>query len=409
MPSDHSTILTVNAGSSSLKFALFERPGIDRSALERVLSGKIERIGLQGARASIARRGGQSVESTPVTAADLGAAAEVVVELLEKEDRCASLAAVGHRIVHGGPRYYRPELITDDLITELRRISILDVDHLPAEIELIERFVRLTPRSVQVACFDTGFHHDLPRVAQIVAIPRRFERLGVRRYGFHGLSYAYLKDELTRLEGSVTANGRVIFAHLGSGASLAAVHHGRSVDTTMGLTPASGLVMGTRSGDIDPALPFFITAATGATPEEFQSIVNHESGLIGVSETSPDFRDLLEREKDDVRAAEAVALFVYQTKKAIGALAAAMGGLDMIVFSGGIGENSTVARERICDGLEFLGVQLDANANESGEPIISARGAGVKVRVIPTDEELMIARSVSEMLSHSPIPTEMGE
>ena len=245
----------------------------------------------------------------------------------------------------------------------------------------------------QVACFDTAFHHDLPRVAQIVPIPRRYEAAGVRRYGFHGLSYAYLMEELARVAGPEAAAGRVILAHLGSGASLAAVREGRCVDTTMGLTPASGLVMGTRSGDIDPGLVRFLMRSEGMTTEQFHDLVNHESGLLGVSETSPDLRDLLARQDADVRAAEAVALFCYQAKKAIGALAAALGGLDILVFSGGIGENSPEARRRICAGLEFLGIALDDRRNARRCPAdLGPRRPRRRCASSRTDEESMIAR-----------------
>ncbi len=338
-------------------------------------------------------------DTWPASVSDLGAAAEVVIDWLEKHVGSEALAGVGHRVVHGGPRYHRPELVTTELLSELRRICPLDVDHLPAEIALIERFQRLLSGLPQVACFDTGFHHDMPRVAQIVAIPRRYEAAGVRRYGFHGLSYTYLMEELVRLVGNDAASGRVILAHLGSGASLAAVHDRKCVDTTMGLTPASGVVMATRTGDIDPGLPGFLAQTTGMTTEKFHSLVNHESGLLGVSETSPDLRDLLARQEHDHRAAEAVALFFYHVKKAIGALAAALGGLDILVFSGGIGENSCEARTRICAGLEFLGITLDPVRNQNGEPVITADGSRVQVRMIRTDEESMIARDVNRLLA----------
>ena len=225
-----------------------------------------------------------------------------------------------------------------------------------------------------MACFDTGFHHDLPRVAQIIAIPRRYEAAGVRRYGFHGLSYAYLMEELARIAGPGAARGRVILAHLGSGASMAAVRDGRCIDTTMGLTPTSGLVMGTRCGDLDPGLVRFLVRAGGLTIDQFHDLVNHESGLLGVSETSPDLRDLLSRQDSDVRAAEAVELFCYRAKTRLGALAAALGGLDTLVFAGGIGENSPEARRRICDGLEFLGIALDERRNTADAPLISTDG-----------------------------------
>jgi acetate kinase len=249
-----------------------------------------------------------------------------------------------------------------------------------------------------VACFDTAFHHDMPRVASLLPIPRRFEAKGVRRYGFHGLSYAFLLGELSRAAGPEAAGGRVILAHLGSGASLAAVRGGRSMDTSMGFTPTSGMPMGTRSGDLDPGLAPYLARTGQVTPARFNDIVNHESGLLGVSETSADMRDLLEREGQDVRAAEAVDLFCYQARKWIGAFAAVLGGLDTLVFSAGIGEHCPAVRARICEGLSFLGIELDAARNAGTAPVISTDGGRVSVRVIATDEELMIAQSVRRLL-----------
>jgi acetate kinase len=285
------------------------------------------------------------------------------------------------------------------MVDELRKISPLDPDHLPGEIALIEAFEAAFPGVTQVACFDTAFHRDIPRVARIVPIPRRYEALGVRRYGFHGLSYAYLLEELARVAGPEKAHGRIVFAHLGAGASLAAVHEGRCRDTSMGFTPASGLVMGTRSGDLDPSLAQFLAASEGMTSEGFQHMVNHESGLLGVSETSADMRDLVARRDADARAAEAVDLFCYQARKWIGAFAAALGGLDTLVFSGGIGENSPEVRQGICAGLEFLGIRFDRERNQAAAASISTDSSSTEVRVIRTDEEAMIAREVTRLLS----------
>jgi len=269
---------------------------------------------------------------------------------------------------------------------------------MPGEILLIEAFRRRFPDLAQVACFDTAFHHGLPRVAQMLPIPRRYEAQGVRRYGFHGLSYAFLMEELARLAGSETARGRVILAHLGSGASLAAVRDATSVDTSMSFTPASGVMMSTRSGDLDPGLVWYLARAQGFDAKRFNEMVNSQSGLLGVSETSSDMRDLLHRETKDVRAAEAVALFCYQTKKWIGAFAAALGGLDTLVFAGGIGENAPTVRARICDGLGFLGIELEEKRNTASEGVISAPASRVAIHVIRTDEELMIAKTVCRVL-----------
>ena len=303
-----------------------------------------------------------------------------------------------HRIVHGGHDHIQPERVTTKLITELRNIISYDPEHLPGEIDLIEAFQDHDGTIPQVACFDTAFHHDMPRVAQIVPIPRRFEAKGVRRYGFHGLSYAYLMAELARVEGPARAQGRVVLAHLGAGASLAAVKCGHPIDTTMGFTPASGLVMGTRTGDLDPGLFRFLSLSEQITADAFNKLVNHESGLLGVSETSSDIRDLLAQQHTDVRAAEAIDLFCYQAKKGIGASAAALGGLDTLVFSGGIGENSPEIRERICNGLQFLGVSLDERKNKSNSLEISTDASPIKVCMIRTDEEVIIAQSVKRIL-----------
>ncbi len=364
-----SLLLAINAGSSSLKFAVFDAD--DPSA--RRLSGRVERVG----------------------AADIRSALGAVIDRLGPLGGLAAVARVGHRVVHGGGIFTTPELVTDSLLAELKRLAPLDPEHLPAEVSLIEAVRELDPSLVQVACFDTAFHRDLPRVARIVPVPRRYEAMGVRRYGFHGLSYEYLLEELAREAGVEAARGRVILAHLGSGSSLAAVLDGRSLETTMGFTPASGVVMGTRSGDLDPALGPFLARVEGMSPQRFARLSAHESGLLGVSETSADVRDLLAREADDPRAAEALALFCYRIKKEIGALAAALGGLDTLVFAGGIGENSPEVRRRVCEGLGHLGIALDPARNASGEPVLSA--SRVSVRLIRTDEEIMIARAVARL------------
>ena len=249
-----------------------------------------------------------------------------------------------------------------------------------------------------MACFDTAFHHDLPSVAKLLPIPRRYEAQGVRRYGFHGLSYEFLMGELARLAGSEAAQGRVVLAHLGNGASLAAVRHGKSMDTSMSFTPTAGVPMGTRSGDLDPGLVWYLSRTDGLDAKQFNEMVNFKSGLLGISETSSDMRELLDHETQDVRAAEAVALFCYQVKKWIGAFAAALGGLETLVFAGGIGENAPIVRARICEGLGFLGIELEEKQNATNEGLISANASRVAVRVIHTDEEWMIAHTVCGVL-----------
>jgi acetate kinase len=394
---ERSCILTINGGSSSLKFAAFPTSDFSR----RICSGRVERVGVTGSRLITASTGGRQSADVQVEAPDQAAAAALVIEQIARFCGLSAVAAIGHRIVHGGNHYAEPALVSPAMLDELSRISPFDPDHLPGEIALIEAFGRAFPQVPQVACFDTAFHRDMPRVAQVVPIPRRYESAGVRRYGFHGLSYAYLMEELARVAGREHAQGRVVLAHLGSGASMAAVHQGRCVDTSMGFTPASGLVMGTRCGDIDPGLAWFLTVAEGMTVEEFHRMVNHESGLLGVSESSADLRDLLARRDRDIRAAEAVELFCYQARKWLGGFAASLGGLDMVVFSGGIGENSPAVRAEICSGLEFLGIWLDQERNSAGVPVISTDSSSTTVRVIRTDEEVTIAREVTRLIRRS--------
>jgi len=388
------TILTINGGSSSIKFALFEVG----ASLRRVFSGAIERIGMPEAALRVKGLIPADNVTRLVTAPDHTAAVGVLMDWIEERGGRYALTAVGHRVVHGGPKYSEPRRVDAAMIEELRRLSPFDPEHLPEEILLTEAFHRRFPGLPQVACFDTAFHHDLPRVARLLPIPRRYESKGVRRYGFHGLSYAFLMEELARVAGSDAAQGRVILAHLGNGASLAAVHGGKPVDTSMSFTPTAGVPMSTRSGDLDPGLLWYLARTEGLDVQRFNEMVNFQSGLLGVSETSSDMRDLLDRETRDVRAAEAVALFCYQVKKWIGAFAAALGGLDALVFTGGIGENAPPVRARICDGLGFLGIELDTKRNGANEGVISADAGRVAVRVIRTDEEIMIARSVSRLL-----------
>jgi len=392
-PAD-SCILTINGGSSSIKFALF---AVD-DPTGRVLRGRIERIGLADSTFSVKSREKAESFSRPITAPDHAVAVTALLDWMEERIGAARLAAIGHRVVHGGPKYSEPQRITAAMVEELCRLSPFDPEHLPEEIRLTEACHRRFPDLPQVACFDTAFHHDLPQVAQLLPIPRRYQARGVRRYGFHGLSYAFLMEELDRLAGSASASGRVILAHLGNGASLAAVHNGKPVDTSMGFTPAAGLPMSTRSGDLDPGLVWYLARTDQIDAKRFNEMVNSESGLLGVSEISSDMRDLLEREADDARAAEAIALFCYQVKKWIGAFAAALGGLETLVFAGGIGENVPVVRARICDGLGFLGIELDQRRNAENAGLISTRASRADVRVIPTDEESMIARTVCRVL-----------
>jgi acetate kinase len=389
-------ILTINGGSSSIKFALFD----SGNSPKRILAGGIDRIGLPDATWHAKGSDAADTFSRPVPAPNHKAAVAVLMDWIEK--RRDSLAAVGHRVVHGGPKYSAPQRITPEMVADLRVLTPFDPEHLPEEILLTEAFHHRFPDLLQVACFDTAFHHNLPLVARLLPIPRRYEAQGVRRYGFHGLSYAYLMEELATVAGPEAAKGRVILAHLGNGASLAAVRNGKSVDTSMSLTPAAGFAMSTRSGDVDPGLVSYLARTEQMSAKQFDEMVNFKSGLLGISETSSDMHDLLKSEAEDVRAAEAIAIFCYQVRKWIGAFAAALGGLDTLVFAGGIGENAPTIRARICDGLGFLGIELDQKRNAQHAPWISTGTGRVKVRVIRTDEELMIARSVMQILHLNP-------
>ena len=341
---------------------------------------------------------GQVVEPFASNTADPRASAARLLDWFEALPQFASVEAVGHRVVHG-MQHSLPELVTPALIADLRRNVPFDPQHLPLEIELMEQIAKRRPRLSQVACFDTAFHRTLPRVASVLPIPRRYDAAGVRRYGFHGLSYQFLMQELTRLGVPTAKSGRLILAHLGNGASLAAVRDGRCIDTSMGFTPASGLVMGTRTGDLDPGVISYLSRMDNMSVGQFEAMTNHASGLLGVSELSADMRELLAHEAGDVRAAEAVALFCYQAKKWIGSFAAALGGLDTLVFTGGIGENLPEIRHRICADLTFLDVSLNEARNAANAPCISADDARVGVHVIRTDEELVIAQSVMQTIA----------
>lgn len=359
--------LAVNVGSSSVKFALFE---VGNPA-KKIFAG--------------------------VAGAD--ATASSIIKQLGEYIGTEAPAAIGHRIVHGGPEYYASSIVDEKMLGALRGMEIFDPEHLPEEIRIIEEFRALFPNVPQVACFDTAFHHDLPRVAQTLAIPRRYETEGLRRYGFHGLSYAFLMRELIRLRGENAAQGRVVLAHLGSGASLAAVRDGKPVDTSMAFTPTSGIPMSTRSGDLDPGLAWYFNKKYGMDAKRFNAMVTGESGLLGVSETTGDMKALLGREAEDPRAAEAVALFCYQVKKYIGAYAAALGGLDTLVFSGGIGEQAPKIRAHVLSELGFLGLEIDDAKNDMNAGTISKEGSRVTVLVIPTDEEAVIAEETNRVIN----------
>lgn len=385
-------VLTINGGSSSIKWALFD----DGNPLARSLTGRTTGIG--SSRAQFLVRDHSSVIVDQASRASTQqAAVDELVDWLKGKLALERIQGVGHRVVHGGPRFLEAQRVSAEMLAELRRISPFDPEHLPAQIDLLESFGRLLSKAQHVACFDTTFHGDLPRVARLLPLPRRYEEQGVRRYGFHGLSYASLLESLAHTDAGA-ARGRVILAHLGNGTSLAAVHNGRSIDTTMGFTPCAGVPMSTRSGDLDPGLVSYLAHTEGMSADDFNRLVNKEAGLLGLSETSGDMRELEARRHSDVRAAEAIEVYCYHIKKCVGGYAAALGGLDALVFSGGIGENSPMVRARICEGLDCLGIALDADRNGKNAPLISKEGAVVAVRVIPTDEETIIARETLRII-----------
>jgi acetate kinase len=391
-------VLTVNSGSSSIKFALFTCG----MAPERVMGGAVTGIGTP--RAVLALDGPGAGEPIPLgTDGTRHATATTrLLAWLEPHLEGRLLSAIAHRIVHGGPTFNRAQRITPDVLSALDALVPLAPNHLPDELKLVEAFTEARPDTPQIACFDTAFHRDLPEVARTLPVPQISGLPPLQKYGFHGLSYAFVLAELERLAGSDAARGRVVMAHLGNGASLAAVHDRRCVDTSMGLTPSGGLVMSSRSGDLDPGVVTYLARAHHLSVERVDELVTHHSGLLAISGRSADMRELLAHEDDDPRARLAVDVFCYQVRKWIGAFAAALGGLDTLVFTGGIGEHAPAIRQRICDGLACLGIALEPAENESHASVISAMDSRVSVRVIPTDEALMMARAACAALTGAP-------
>ena len=388
--SNYKNVLTINGGSSSIRYAVYRME--DNPVC--LLYGKIDRIGLSDPILTAAKNNRKAYY--PAVAPGIPEAAGFLTGWLEKQEEFNDVIAIGHRIVHGMD-HTEAVLITQRLLEELKKISSYDPDHLPGEIQLIEIFNQRHPKLQQVACFDTAFHTTMPRVARMFPVPRRFDNAGIKRYGFHGLSYSYIMEELVQLN-TTAASGRVIIAHLGNGASMTAVKEGKSIDTSMGFTPAGGFMMGTRSGDLDPGVSWYIMQKEALTPEQYNDIINHQSGLLGVSESSPDLQDLLKKESTDIKAKEAIDLFCYQVKKWIGSFAAVLGGLDILVFTGGIGENAAGIRSRICAGLQFMGIEMDESKNEMNGTTIAVTGSSVPVYVIPTNEELIIAKTTIKLL-----------
>ena len=376
-------VLAINRGSSSIKFAVYP-DRLDQPAL----SGKLERIGLPGGLFQVWDGARSPLMDQRLALPDHEATLKTLLDWLRSKD--LDLHVVGHRVVHGGMRYDSPRLVTPDVVATLKGLIPLAPEHLPQEIEAIEAITRLHPGLPQVACFDTAFHRSMPRMAQLYGLPRELADEGILRYGFHGLSYEYIAGEAPR--------GRVVAAHLGNGASLAAIRDGVSVDTSMGFTPTGGIPMGTRSGDVDPTVVLYLIREKKVPPARVGTMLNEHAGLLGLSGLGSDMRDLLAKEKEYPAAAEAIAVFCYQARKYVGAFTAALDGLDTLVFAGGIGENAPPIRERICAGLGHLGIRLDPAANAGNAAVISAPDSKVSVRVIRTNEEVIVARHAKRVI-----------
>jgi acetate kinase len=374
-------LLCLNGGSSSLKFAVFE---VYDASEERIFSGAVEAIGSDGGRAWL-RAGKQLLFDQNGTFANHTDAVKIMFAALQQQG-VKELAAAGHRIVHGGPRFSAPQRVDERVKRELKELTPFAPLHLPSQVAMIEAVASHFPELPQVACFDTAFHNGMPEVAQRFALPRSLWEQGIKRYGFHGLSYEYVVGKLGAELGS-----RAIVAHLGNGASMVALKDRKPMDTSMGLTPTGGFMMGTRSGDLDPGVLLHLLE-TGYTANQLETVINHQSGLLGVSGGTSEMKALLEKRQTDPAAALAVQMFCYQVRKFIGAYAAVLNGLDTLVFTGGIGERAAEVRAETCLGLEYLGIALDDSANRQNSEIISSAQSRCSVRVIQTDEDLMIAR-----------------
>lgn len=395
--------LTVNAGSSSIKLDLFES-----ATMQRKTSGILEGIGLSHTVMRSKSAEDAQYHTQPLDPIDFkeacGYLVKWVAEQISDESQGQALAAIGHRVVHGGPSYADTVAVTSEMVTDLRRIVSFDPLHLPVQLDLIEHLSTALPGVPQYAAFDTAFFKNLSTEAKLLPIPRKYQRVGVRRYGFHGLSYAFIMTEIEHRYGADAARGRLIVAHLGNGVSVTAVQNGQPVDTTMGFTPTGGLPMSTRSGDLDPGVVLWLAKQPGMDQASLSHLLNSESGLLGVSGLSADMKMLLEAEDHNPQAAEAAHLFCRQLKKTIGAYAAVMGGIDRLVFTGGMGENAPKIRARSTAGLEFLGISIDQSRNDAHADVISPDNSPVAVHVLPTDEALTIARELLQLqpkISHT--------
>ncbi|MEO8112620.1 MAG: acetate/propionate family kinase [Ginsengibacter sp.] len=388
----HPQIAVINAGSSSIKFAVYDM----RRSLVKKLAGSIVGIGSKDPEFIAWNKAENNVSTEKIKATDFDSGTRWLIEWMQAQQWFEQVIVFGHRIVHG-MRHAQAEIITDDLLKELNKIKDYDPDHLPAELQIIHLLRERCPSVLQVACFDTAFHTTIPEVAKKFAIPKSYYDENIQRYGFHGISYTYLMQALKKQD-KKEARGKIILAHLGNGASLAAVKNGKCIDTSMGFTPAGGIVMSTRSGDLDPGIAWYLMQK-GMDAKAFNNLINHKSGLFGISGISSDMQDLLKHKKDNQDARLAIDIFCYHIKKFIGGYAATLAGLDVLVFSGGIGEHSPIIRSRICKGLQYLGIELNEKKNKKNEWLISRGSSAVKVYVIPTDEELMIAQNAESLFA----------
>ncbi len=387
------SILAVNTGSSSIKFSMYE----SGSAEELLFSGSLTRIGMPSARFSVTDAEGHFIECCRAEVPDHPSACQYVFSWIRNRGQSMP-DAIGHRFVHGGPRHTMPEQVSPELLASVEQLVPYAPEHLPQALNAVQHAAVMFPGIFQVACFDTAFHSTLPPVATLYALPEPYRSEGIRRYGFHGLSYEYILGELSAVREPVARRGRLVIAHLGHGASMVAVRDGASVETTMGFSPAGGLVMGTRTGDLDPGVILFLVHQDRLGSGALRDLFNRKSGMLGVSGLSDDMRDLLEHESSHPLAHDAIELFCYQARKHLGALSAVLGGIDMLVFTGGIGEHAPEIRRRICSGLDYLGITIDRDRNLNGSGVISPDSAPVDVRVMKTNEELSIIRQTRRIL-----------
>ena len=391
-------MLTVNAGSSSLKVELLVFSEALMSNSQPVVQVVVAGIG--GESSVVCAAKDQPEYRNSVSAENHAEAWQIALEMLAKSNAFGEVRAVGHRVVHGGTDFTNSVEIDDAVQDKLAKLTALDPHHMPAALELIALLRAQFPDIPHVACFDTSFFRDIPRVAQMTSLPREYESLGVRRFGFHGLSYQNLQATFRSLAGEAAVNGRVIYAHLGSGASLVATRNGQPQDMTMGFSPASGVLMSSRSGDIDPALPLFLQQQKNMAAEDFDHMINFEAGLLGVSGLSNDMRVLIEAMDEHEGAREAVLLFCHQVAKSIASLSAAIGGLDSLIFSGGIGENAPLVRKMVCEQLAYMGISLDTEANQRHADLISSSESAIGVHVIASHESQTIVQEVRKLIQH---------